>query len=145
LAGVLGAACYGRLEGTVWSVHAIARAAVWLGAPLSMLYLFYQGPASAVLLTILFGVTGVFFRLSLMDLAARSTPVFAEATAFAAFMAVFNVSAYASNTAGGKLYDLLSASWGAYGAAAGLMLTGTVCTIVCWWVLPSAFPDRKDA
>ncbi|MBI5882951.1 MAG: MFS transporter [Elusimicrobia bacterium] len=136
LAGVLGAACYGKFEGRTWSVGSIARAAVLAGAPLSLLYLFYRGPVSAVLLTLLFGFTGVFFRLSLMDLAARSCPAFAEATAFAVFMAVFNISAYASNTTGGKLYDALTRSFGAYEAAAGLMLIGTACTVLCWWVLP---------
>ncbi|MBI4676395.1 MAG: MFS transporter [Elusimicrobia bacterium] len=141
VAGVLGAACYGRLEGRLWSVGAIARSAVWFGAPLSLLYLFYQGPVSAILLTVLFGLTGVFFRLSFMDLAARSCPGFAEATAFAAFMSVFNISAYVSNTVGGKLYDVLSAGAGSYPAAAVLMLIGSACTALCWPLVRSLSPS----
>ncbi|MBI5210596.1 MAG: MFS transporter [Elusimicrobia bacterium] len=147
VAGVVGAAAYGKTAGRLWSAPAVARAAVWLGAPLSLLYLLYLGPVSAAVLTVLFGLTGVFFRLSLMDLAARSSPAGAEATVFAAYMAVFNIAAYVSNTAGGKLYDLLgAASPGAapaveYKAAAALMLIGSLGTALCWWVLPSATRD----
>jgi predicted MFS family arabinose efflux permease len=105
LAGVLGAAFFGRRAVSLWGARAIARASVLYGAPLGLLYLFYRGPASAGVLTAFFGFTGVVFRLALMDLAAQACPPGAEAGAFAAYMAVFNLAAWASNAAGGALYD----------------------------------------
>jgi len=103
-----------------------------LGAPLSLLYLFYRRPLSIVILTLLFSLTGVVFRLAWMDLAAKSCPEGAEATVFAAYMAVFNIAASASNTLGGRLYESLSAAHGAYAAMVILSLVGTAGTLAAW-------------
>lgn len=130
LAGIVGAALFARLAGV--GTERVARASIWLGAPLSLLYLFYRGPLSIVLLTVLFSLTGVVFRLAWMDLAAKSCPEGAEATVFAAYMAVFNTAAAASNTLGGRLYESLSAAHGAYGAMALLSLVGTAGTVAAW-------------
>ena len=81
---MLGAGVFARLTGG--GTEKIARASIWLGAPLSLLYLFYRGPMSIVILTVLFSLTGVVFRLAWMDLAAKSCPDGAEATVFAAYM-----------------------------------------------------------
>ena len=75
-----------------------------------------------------------------MDLAARACPEGAEATAFAAFMAVFNIAAAASNWAGGAFYERLSVTHGAYGAMVMLSLAGTACTFACWPLLRWALP-----
>lgn len=142
ISGLLGAACYGWVVGRLWSMEQLLRAAVWVGAALSLLYLLYRGPASAALVTVIVGVGGVFFRLALMDLAARSCPAYAEATAFAVYMAVFNLAAWASNTVGGKLYDALKSRLSglsvdpAHGAAAVLVLIGAACTAACAGLLP---------
>lgn len=140
-AGVLGAAFYGRVIGKVWDTDAMLEGAVLVGGPLSLLYVFYLGPVSAAVLTFVLGFAGVAFRLALMDMAAQSCPAHAEATAFAAYMAVFNLAASASNTAGGKLYDLLRPRLAffadpAYGAVVVLTLIGSLCTLSCWWLLP---------
>ena len=113
----------------------------------SLLYLLYLGPVSAGVLTVLFGFLGVVFRLALMDLAAQSCPKHAEATAFAVYMAVFNLAALGSNTVGGALYDrmkLVFAAAGnpAYCAAAVLILIGSACTFSCWWLLPAVLSRR---
>lgn len=141
IAGVLGAAFYARLIGKVFQTPQMVRAAVILGFPLSLLYLFYLGPMSVVLVTVLTGFGGVAFRLALMDLAAQSCPGWAEATAFAVYMSVFNLAAWASNTAGGRLYDFLQARFAgqptpAYLALAVLTLIGSLCTLSCWWLVP---------
>lgn len=139
LAGMAGAALFGRL--TAGGTEKVARASVWLGAPLSLLYLFYRGPLSIVILTLLFSLTGVVFRLAWMDLAAKSCPEGAEATVFAAYMAVFNIAASASNTLGGSLYERLAASHGAYAAMALLSLVGTAGTLAAWPCLRFALRD----
>ncbi len=109
-----------------------------MGAPLSLLYLFYSGPYAVLALTVLFGLTGVVFRLAWMDLAARTCPEGAEATSYAFFMAVFNLAALASNALGGALYAGLSARYGAWEAMAALSLIGTVATLACYPVLRRA-------
>lgn len=139
LAGMAGAALFGRM--TAGGTAKVARASVWLGAPLSLLYLFYRGPLSIVILTLLFSLTGVVFRLAWMDLAAKACPEGAEATVFAAYMAVFNIAASASNTLGGSLYERLAASHGAYAAMALLSLIGTAGTLAAWPCLRFALRD----
>jgi hypothetical protein len=94
-------------------------------------------------LTALYGLTGVAFRLAWMDLAARACPKGAEATAFAAFMAMFNIAAAASNGIGGMLYERLTAGHGAYAAMVMLSLTGTICTFACWPLLRFAVPEKS--
>ena len=78
LAGMAGAALFARLTGA--GTQRVARASIWLGAPLSLLYFLYKGPGSILILTLLFSLTGVVFRLAWMDLAAKSCPAGAEAT-----------------------------------------------------------------
>jgi predicted MFS family arabinose efflux permease len=141
LAGMAGAAVFARMTGG--GTEKVARASIWLGAPLSLLYLFYRGPLSILLLTVLFSLSGVVFRLAWMDLAAKSCPEGAEATVFAAYMAVFNIAASASNTLGGALYERLAASHGAYMAMILLSLIGTAGTLAAWPCLRYAL--RNDA
>ncbi|MEQ1919462.1 MAG: hypothetical protein ABL955_09695, partial [Elusimicrobiota bacterium] len=108
-------------------------------------YLFYRGPLSIVILTVLFSLTGVVFRLAWMDLAAKSCPDGAEATVFAAYMAVFNIAASASNTLGGALYEKLAASHGAYSAMVLLSLVGTAGTLAAWPCLKFALRPSPSA
>ncbi len=143
-AGVAGAALFGRWSGKAGGTERIARMSVWLGGLLGLLYVFYRGPWSIMILTVLYGLTGVVFRLSWMDLAARACPEGAEATAFAAFMAVFNIAAAASNWAGGALYERLAGSHTPYFAMVALSGAGTLCTFACWPLLRWALP-RPDA
>jgi predicted MFS family arabinose efflux permease len=110
LAGMAGAAAYGKFARSrplAWWL----KSAVWAGAPLALLYAAYRGPVSAALITAATGFGGVLFRLAIMDLAARSAPEGLEATSFSAYMAVFNLAAWASNGLGGAAYAQLKASW----------------------------------
>lgn len=143
-AGVAGAGLFARYSARAGGTERLARWSVTVGGALTLLYLLYVGPWSILLLTVLFSLTGVVFRLAWMDLAARACPEGAEATAFAAFMAVFNIAASLSNAAGGALYERLHAGFGAYAAMATLSLIGTACTFACWPLLKYALP-RADA
>jgi predicted MFS family arabinose efflux permease len=131
LAGMAGAAVFGRAASGSWGSARLARLSVTLGAPLSLLYLFYTGSHAVLALTVLFALSGVVFRLAWMDLAAKVCPAGAEATSYAFFMAVFNLAAMASNAAGGALYGRWSAAWGPWGAMAVLSLIGTAATVAC--------------
>lgn len=138
VAGALGAGLFARVSRAAGAAARLARLSVLIGGPLSLLYVFYVGPGTALALTILYGFTGVVFRLAWMDLCARSCPLGAEATTFAAFMAVFNLAAAASNMAGGAFYDRLMTAHGAYAAMATLALAGTACTFAAWPLLRRA-------
>ena len=146
-AGVAGAAFFGMTI-KKWGTAAFLRAGVWLGTGSSLLCLLYLGPVSAAVITVLMGFFGVVFRLALMDLSAQSCPEHAEATAFAVYMAVFNLAAWASNTVGGRLYDRLRMDFGAlphpsYDAAAVLILIGSACTLACWWLIPCGYGTMR--
>jgi MFS family permease len=143
LTGVLGAAAYGRLigaRGLRWWL----RAAVAGGALLSLSYLLFLGPWSCALAVALTGLIGVAFRLALMDLAARACPEGAEAAAFAAYMAVFNLAASTSNFAGGWLWEALKTRVAPYGAVAALTLVGAACTAACWPLIEPALEGLGD-
>lgn len=129
-AGMAGAALFARL--VPGGTGKVTRASIWLGGPLSLLYVFYTGPWSIAILTALFSLTGVVFRLAWMDLAAKSCPEGAEATVFAAYMAVFNIAASSSNAFGGHWYEKLAAAQGPYRAMVLLSLAGTLATAVAW-------------
>ncbi len=154
VAGVAGAGLFWRFYNKTLTLFGrrltldtagVLRISVAAGAPLSLLYLAYRGPATAVLLTALFGMAGVFMRLGLMDLAARATPRHAEATVFAIFMSVFNLAAWSSNLAGAKLYEsMATGSGGAYGAMSLLIVIGAASIAACWPLLGPA-GARKTA
>ncbi len=134
--GVLGAWLYWRLCGRRDTLTMVRWSIVY-GAPLTMVYLLYRGPLSALAITALLGVLGVAMRLSLMDMVARLCPAGAEATTFALYMALFNLAALASNTAGGKLYDVLRSGLGSpHAAMAALVLLGVGTTLACRPILP---------
>ena len=104
--------------------------------------------ASAVLLTALSGVAGVFMRLSLMDGAAKLCPAGGEASSFALFMALFNAAAMASNTLGGHLYAALAPAAGGAAAMNSLILIGTLCSLAAFGLsrlLPVQEPEPEEA
>ena len=147
-AGILGAALFGKASAAGASALLSPRTAAlpWAGASLAAL--FYSGPASAAVLTVFLGCVGTFFRLALMDLAARSCPVLGEATAFAALMSVFNLAAWASNTAGGWGFEWLSRAFPASGGRAawtGLVLAGALCTLLAAWPLSAGQGTMRRA
>src|SRR6185436_12547182 len=95
LAGLLGAAFFWRAHGKLWQPGQALRLGALAGALVSLSYFFYLGPVSVAVVEALFGFSSVVLRLALMDHLAKSCPKHAEGTAFALFMAVFNVTASA--------------------------------------------------
>lgn len=139
LAGFLGAACFGKFIAAKIARARLMRWTVIFGVLLNLSYAFYLGPVSVVCVTMLTGFLGVILRLTLMDLAAQSCPSLAEATGFSIYMSVFNLAAWASNSVGGSLYEILKASIGAgtaYPAWLALVVMGTLCTAACGLLLP---------
>lgn len=107
--------------------HLLARLGAAATVPATLLYLAYREPFLAGLLTVVLGAVGVAARLSLMDLAARTCPEGGEAVAFALFMSVFNLAAWASNTAGAKAYAAMAPN-GPHMAMATLIMVSAATT-----------------
>lgn len=135
-AGLAGAALFWRLYNKDVTIAGhtfrlspglLARLSAVATVPLTLLYLFYREPFTAGALTMVLGAAGVAARLSLMDLAARSIPVGGEAAGFALFMSVFNLAAWASNTAGAKAYGLMAPN-GPHMAMATLIFVSAAAT-----------------
>lgn len=87
---------------------------------------------------------GVAARLALMDLAARAAARHAEATAFALFMSVFNLAAWASNSAGAAAYGHLAPA-GPQRAMAVLILASAACSALAFPLLGFLSSDEVNA
>jgi predicted MFS family arabinose efflux permease len=135
-ASIAGAWAYARLSRT----FSLKRLIVWSigGGALGMLaYLVYRGPASAVIITVLFGAIGMTTQLAFMDLAAKACPSHAEATFFALLMSVYNLGMRSGEWTGANLYD-----WLGY---APLVLISTAFTAAAWLLVPLVPIDAIQA
>ena len=135
-ASIAGAWAYARLSRT----FSLKRLIVWSigGGALGMLaYLVYRGPASAVIITVLFGAIGMTTQLAFMDLAAKACPRNAEATFFALLMSVYNLGMRSGEWTGANLYD-----WLGY---APLVLISTAFTAAAWLLVPLVPIDAIEA
>lgn len=143
LMGTLGSVVFWRFRAPGRDTERLVRAAVVVGAPATLMYLFFVGPVSALIITAVFGLIGLVLRLSLMDLAAQHCPKHLEGTAFALYMAAFNVAASASNTLGAFVYDRAANIHGApYLGIAVLVLVAAAAKVACWPLLAVLFPKR---
>ncbi len=84
---------------------AILRLSIACGVASTLAYLFLAGPLSAVVISLLGGITSMIAMVATMTLAAESCPEGAEGFAFAAMMSIFNVAGPLSDTLGSVLYE----------------------------------------
>ncbi|MCL6640099.1 MAG: MFS transporter [Candidatus Rokubacteria bacterium] len=103
---VAGAAIYAPLSRRV-PLERLIRLAITLAVMGTLAYLLYRGPASAVVIDVLFGGVGMITQLAFLDLAAKACPRGVEATFFALLMSVYNGGVQISQVTGGYLYDWL--------------------------------------
>jgi predicted MFS family arabinose efflux permease len=135
-ASIAGAWAYARLSRR----FSLKRLIVWsVGAGVlgTLAYLVYGGPASAVIITVVFGAIGMTTQLAFMDLAAKACPRHAEATFFALLMSVYNLGTRSGEWTGANLYD-----WLGY---APLVLTSTAFTAAAWLLVPLVPIDAIQA
>jgi MFS family permease len=78
-------------------------------------------------------MTGVLIQL---DIAARLVPVRVAATAFAALMAVTNISASLAEAVGSRAYEWLAADVGAVRAYQLVVLASAAIAATCWLLIP---------
>jgi predicted MFS family arabinose efflux permease len=103
---VIGALIYAPLSRRV----PLQRLIVWsigVAVVTTLGYLFYETPASAVIIDSLFGVVGMIAQLAFLDLAAKACPPRVEGSFFALMMSVYNIGTKGSQITGGYLYDAL--------------------------------------
>lgn len=94
------------------------------------------GKLSAVLVTVVSGLTYMTGSLIQLDLAARVCPPKAAGTVFSVLMAVSNLGIVVSTWIGGIWYDQLSAGWGQRAAFNTLVAIGAAFTAGCWLLVP---------
>lgn len=105
-------------------------------------YLAYRGEISALLIHIIWGITGMVTTLAFLDLAARACPMRAEATFFALLMAIFNLGTLASQNIGAHLYTELGEGSFAY---TWLVIISTIATAAIWFLVPFIHIERIES
>ena len=116
--------------------------AIGLSVATTLAYLLYRGPVSALVIHIVWGVTGMVTTLAFLDLAAKACPKRAEATFFALLMSVFNLGTQASQNVGAHLYTAFGEGPSAY---LRLVVISTVATAAVWLLVPLVHIERIEA
>jgi MFS family permease len=116
-----------------WLVHG----SIVAGILSTLCYLPMHDARSAIVASIVFGLTYQTATLIQLDLAARVCPTQSAATVFALLMAISNTGITAANAVGGGWYDALNSTLGSRHAAFdGLVLIGAGFTAGCWLLVP---------
>jgi MFS family permease len=135
-AGILGALGYAPLSRRL-SLRRLIVGLIGASAVATLAYLLYRGPASAVAVTVLFGVVGMATQLAFLDLAAKACPRRAEATFFALLMSVSNLGTRSAEWVGANLYDRIGYT--------PLVLIAAACTAAAWLLVPLVPIDAIQA
>jgi predicted MFS family arabinose efflux permease len=110
-------------------------------ATLTLFYLLYKSPVSAMIITGIEQMTMVFALLPLYDLAARATPKGSEALGYSLMMSVWNFTTQLSNLAGSWLYT----HWKLTFSHLVWVNSGTtILVLLAVPFLPSILVDRRD-
>lgn len=103
VAGLLGAVCYALLCRRARLAVNLAALTV-LGGLITLLYHFYTGPVSALLVSIAAGAATTLAVMPILDLATRATPVVWACAGFALMMSVRNAAHSLSDVVGSWLF-----------------------------------------
>lgn len=125
-----------RLSGCV-PMRRLLALSVGIGVVSTLAYVGLVGSRSAILLTLVTGVITMIASLAMFDLAARSYPIRAEGTFFAALMALANLGTAGGNFVGGWLYEAIGLT--------PLILVNALPTAACWAIIPLIRLDRPTA
>jgi len=110
--------------------------AIAMGIASTLAYWGYRDRLSGLLVSGWVGFSYMTGSLVMYDLAARSCPVEAAGTTFAALMGLSNLSFALSTGLGGHWYEARSRDWGAVRAFQMLVLVGAATTALTWLVVP---------
>jgi len=140
-ASIIGALIYVPLSRSM-PLRRLINVAIGLSVIMLLTYLAYRGEISALLIHIIWGITGMVTTLAFLDLAARACPLHAEATFFALLMAIFNLGTLASQNIGAHLYTELGEGSFAY---TWLVIISTIATAAIWFLVPLIHIERIEA
>jgi len=110
-------------------------------AGLTLLYLFYRTPESAMVITAIEAMTLVFALLPLYDLAARATPHGSEALGYSLMMSVWNFTFNMSDVAGSKLYSKFGLT---FNELIWVNAGTTALVLIAVPFLPAVLMNRRD-
>ncbi|MBL8498916.1 hypothetical protein ABF87_01745 [Nitrosomonas sp. JL21] len=140
-ASIIGALIYVPLSRSM-PLRRLINLAIGLSVIMLLTYLAYRGEISALVIHIIWGITGMVTTLAFLDLAARACPPRAEATFFALLMAIFNLGTLASQNIGAHLYTELGEGSFAY---TWLVIISTIATAAIWFLVPLIHIERIES
>lgn len=140
-ASILGALIYAPLARST-PLRRLINFAIGLSVITLLTYLGYMGEFSALLIHVIWGITGMITTLAFLDLAARACPRRAEATFFALLMSIFNLGTLASQNVGAHLYTELGEGSFAY---IWLVVISSFATAAIWLLVPMIHIERIEA
>jgi MFS family permease len=117
-------------------MRTLVHASIVLGIVSTLGYAAVTDERSAVVVTLVVGVTYMTATLIQLDLAARACPPELAGTLFAILMSLENLGASVSTGLGGLLYDQGVDRWGSRRAFEALVLVGAAFTTGCWLLVP---------
>ncbi len=112
-----------------WLIYSVLLSAI---STFAYLYLTH---VTVVVYAVLFGISGAFIQLIMMDFCARTCPEGTEATTFALLCSILNFGSFCSNLAGGMLFKSLGYD--------GLIIISGLFTLLCLGVIPFLKIDQK--
>ena len=120
-----------------WLLHAsIARGIVGTAS-----YWGLVGPASACIVSLVFGFSYMTAVLVQLDLAAQVCPTESAGTVFALIMSLSNLSSSLATMLGGRLYEHWDGLWGPAMSFNLLVALGVTTTAMCWLIVPQLTRD----
>ena len=120
-----------------WLLHA----SIALGIVGTASYWGLVGPASACIVSLVFGFTYMTAVLVQLDLAAQICPTTSAGTVFALIMALSNLSSSLATLLGGRLYEYCAGIWGPAASFNLLVALGVTTTAACWLIVPRLTQD----
>lgn len=104
IGGIIGAVIY-NFACKAFNLRTLLIFSISIDALDSLIYLGYDNHTSALMITVINGITGILAVLPLYDLSARATPKNSESLGYALMLSVWNLADSISDVIGSKLYD----------------------------------------
>lgn len=140
MASIIGALIYVPLSRSM-PLQRLINLSIGLSVMMLLTYLAYRGEISALIIHIIWGITGMLTTLAFLDLAARACPKRAEATFFALLMSIFNLGTLASQNVGAHVYTALGEGSFAY---TWLVIISVFTTAAIWLLVPLVHIERFE-
>lgn len=137
VAAVVGALVFNRVLADKVETKTLLYWSAGLGVVGTLSYMLLIDPATtgtattAIILGVVFGITGQIATLTVLNLAAQACPKRVEALAFASIMSVYNFSAQGSSIFGSWLYEHTFNK-----SLAPLIIVSAVFTALCFLLIP---------